>query len=173
MIELSDVLFENAKKIIADIIEDYEVKYPLDIFDLCSKLEFDVIPYSYFREHKELLLKQSNDGLSLYQEERKKYCIYYNDAIESEDRIKFTIAHELGHIFLQTSDERLANFFAGYLLAPVILIIEKGFDSEDKIMEYFKVGYQCASASLKRARRRKTCNEPITKYEKCIIDSQK
>lgn len=171
--ELIDDLFENAKLVITSLIEDYEIRYPLDLYDLCKKMEFELIPYSKYSEHIELFKKHSNDGFSKYHENRKTWTIYYNEEVEPKERIKFTIAHEIGHILLQTSDERLANFFAGYLLAPVILIIEYKLYSEEKIMDYFKVGYKCAKSCLNRVLSRVIHEAPFTDYEKYIIESQK
>ena len=171
--ELCDELFENAKIMISNLIEDYDIKYPLDVFDLCLKLEFEVIPYSMFNNHKELLIKQSNDGFSLYHKKEKLWSIYYNEDIEPKERIKFTIAHEIGHILLKTENEQLANFFAGYLLAPVPLIIEYELNTTEEVMDYFKIGFKCAEACVNRVLKRVLHKEPKTDYEKFIIESQK
>lgn len=171
--DLTDDLFENAKLIITSLIEDYEIKYPLNIFDLCNQMEFETIPYSKYNDHIELFLKHSKDGFSKYHDNRKVWSIYYNEDVEPKERITFTIAHEIGHILLNTHDERLANFFAGYLLAPVVLIIENKLYSEEKIMDYFKVGYKCAKSCLNRVLSRVIHEEPFTDYEKYIIESQK
>ena len=171
MMELCDDLFEYTKKIISNLIEDYDIKYPLDIFDLCSKLEFEVIPYSLFSNHKELLMKQSNDSFSHFHKSKLLWSIYYNEDVQPKERIKFTIAHELGHILLQTNNEKLANFFAGYLLAPVPLIIKYKFNSEEEVMNFFKVGYQCAHSCLNRTLSRILHDEPNTEYESFIINS--
>ena len=117
-------------------------------------------------------MKQSKDGFNKYHEDRKIWSIYYNEKAEPKERIKFTIAHEIGHIILQTEIEKLANFFAGYLLAPVPLIIEHKFNSEAEIMEYFKVGFKCAHSCLNRTLSRILHNEPNKEYEDFIINSQ-
>ena len=171
--ELKDEVFESAKIIIRDLIEDYEIKYPLDIFDLCDKMGFELIPYSMFQEHIELLLKKSKDGFSIYHEKRQIWSIYYNEEVNPKERIRFTIAHEIGHILLQTDIEEYANFFAGYLLAPVPLILDYKMFSREKIMDHFKVGFKCASSCLKRVLLRVLQKTPYKDYEKFIINSQK
>ena len=171
--ELCDELFESVKIIIANIIEDYDIKYPLDIYELAGKMEFEVVPYSSFGDLSELLYKRSEDGFSMYHNKKLKWFIYYNEKIEPKERIKFTIAHEIGHILLKTEDEKLANFFAGYLLAPVPLIIDKKFYSKEKVMDFFKVGFRCAKACLNRALKRILHDEPYKEYENYIIESQK
>lgn len=170
--ELNNKTFENAKRTITSLIEDYDIKYPLDIFELCKKMEFEVIPYSTFGNHIELLKKNSFDGFSNYFEDKKTWSIFYNENVKPKERRKFTIAHEIGHILLQTQDEGLANFFAGYLLAPAVLIIEYKMSSVEEVMEYFKVGYQCAQSSLNRAKSRILHKAPYSDYEKAIIKSQ-
>ena len=171
--KIADELFEKAKLLILSIIEDYEIEYPLDIYDLAKRMGFELVPYSAFEEHRSLLMKQSEDGFNKYHEDRKIWSIYYNEKVELKERIKFTIAHEIGHILLQTELEELANFFAGYLLAPVPLIIEYKYYTEEQIMGYFKVGYKCAHSCLNRTLSRILHNEPNTEYENTIIHSQK
>ncbi len=65
------------------------------------------------------------DGLTLRQGERS--LILYNDRIENRGRVNFTIAHELGHVFLHHTDEseksqREADRFAAALLMPEAVI---------------------------------------------------
>ncbi len=42
-------------------------------------------------------LLQSDDGALWYQEPTDTYILLYNDTVTSKERIRFTIAHELGH----------------------------------------------------------------------------
>ena len=53
--KIDDELFEKAKLLITDIIDDYEIKYPLDIYDLAKKIGFELVPYSTFEDHRLLL----------------------------------------------------------------------------------------------------------------------
>lgn len=171
--DLREEVFEKAKITVKELIEDYDIKYPLDVFDLCNKMGFELIPYSKFKDHIELLLKKSEDGFSLFDENRNIWSIYYNENVEPKERIKFTIAHEIGHILLQTEVEEYANFFAGYLLAPVVLILEYKLFEKEKIMDYFKVGYKCANSCFNRTIKRVLHDTTYTDYEKFIIESQK
>lgn len=81
---------------------------------------------------------QSEDGALWYQSSSDSYILLYNDTIKSKERIRFTIAHELGHYVLKHNEmtdktiisrysltseeysdfEREANFFAKHLLVP-------------------------------------------------------
>lgn len=171
--KLDERIFEKAKSIIRDLIEDYDIKYPLDVFDLSYRMGFELIPYSQYNDHIELLMKISKDGFSHFHENKKIWTIYYNENVNKKERIKFTIAHEIGHILLQKDTEKYANFFAGYLLAPVPLILEYKLYSQEKIKDYFKVGDWCANSCFNRAMSRLTCKISYTDYEKFIIKSQK
>jgi len=65
------------------------------------------------------------DGLTLRQGDRA--LILYNDQIENRGRVNFTLAHELGHVYLGHTDEsqrnqREADRFAAALLMPEAVI---------------------------------------------------
>lgn len=45
--KLSNIQYENIKQVITDIIFDYDLKYPINIFDLAEKMGFTVIQYSF------------------------------------------------------------------------------------------------------------------------------
>lgn len=79
---------------------------------------------------------QSKDGFTVFK--NGSYCIAYNDAIETKNRINFTLCHEIGHIVLLHFEnesgnneftkshylalEAEANYFASNLLAPKTII---------------------------------------------------
>ncbi len=65
------------------------------------------------------------DGLTLRQGDRA--LILYDDAIENRGRVNWTIAHELGHVYLRHTEEsqkeqREADRFAAALLLPECVI---------------------------------------------------
>lgn len=57
--------------------------------------------------------------------------------------------------------EAEANFFAGYLLAPVPLIMNMEIDSSVDICEAFNVSLEAASNTLSRVRKRKSINKNL------------
>lgn len=87
-------------------------------------------------------LLQSDDGALWYNATDNEYCIFYNSKINSKERIRFTLAHELGHYILQHNEEsgetivsryllpsdkyrvyeKEANYFAKRFLAPIPVI---------------------------------------------------
>lgn len=117
--------------------------FPVDMFEIFQKAKrFPILVVSlkeYNRDHIPLKIK---DAKCFYYPE-KAYLIVYNEQ-KPDVRIRFSLAHELGHIILghlndkRTEIERgglddvtyyilegAANTFAGNFLAPPILIHKK------------------------------------------------
>ncbi|MFR0557022.1 ImmA/IrrE family metallo-endopeptidase [Pseudoscardovia radai] len=99
-------------------------------------------------------------------------AIFYNDAADYH-RMRFSLAHEVGHIFLEHYDDNdvseiEANLFANYLLAPGPLVIrDSAFDTQT-ISQDFDISYGCARVVLDRTINRLRCGRPMTKYENTI-----
>lgn len=76
----------------------------------------------------------SDDGVSFFDVKNGRYVIAYNDQISTEARKRFTIAHEIGHIYLghllyekksselYSSQDTEANYFAKRFLVPLPFI---------------------------------------------------
>ena len=69
-------------------------------------------------------------------------------------RIRFTIMHELGHIFLDHSEhselaESEANYFARYSLAPPPLIHMLGIEDYIELSERFNLSKECAFHAMR------------------------
>lgn len=139
--------------------------YPVDIFDVLEQLEFvRVVPYSVFSARFNISTEEvirefgTEDGCTIYNPRGKRYIIYYNDLdsklIESS-RIRWTLAHELGHISLDhfskmnvtqlrrrsmTNEkyrilEQEANKFAAYFLAHPSVLSEINIQSKEEVQE--------------------------------------
>ena len=96
-----------------------------------------------------------------------KWYIIYDDSM-SKERIRFSIAHELGHIFLghqltngeyrrtfvidKPSEETQADIFASRLLAPAVVLWALDIHSAEEIQKLCFISY---SASKIRAERMK------------------
>lgn len=137
--------FQKSQEI---LLENTITDFPLDIIRLIKKkhiLLTTVDEYIEFRKytHETRPYITINDGRSFYDVKRNVYMIVYNSH-KKQQRIRFTLAHELGHILLGHLDNELteidrggisnelyqkfedeADTFAGNLLAPPILIYEK------------------------------------------------
>ena len=110
------------------LIEDYGVKYfPMDCFEVASLMNIEIKSYSQFsQEDCDFIVSHSEDGFTIFK--NKKYVIYYNEK-KNDERIRFTIWHEIAHIHLghlekdcKISYEQMeeeANHFATHALAPL------------------------------------------------------
>lgn len=147
--------YKNAFKLSQEIHSKYVHSYPVDILDVIKN--FNNI--EVFKTSECKVFSKIEEGMSFRCDD--KYIIVYNDN-KPPNRIKFTIAHELGHILLGHLDERNnqyskeyeADTFASNLLAPPQMIdyAEATFDdfeySTVYIANLFCISEQCAKVRL-------------------------
>ena len=109
-------------------------KLPVDLLKIISESGISLIPYSNFYTNKnikqKILYYLSHDGFSIKKD--GKYIIFYNDEIKNKKRIRWTLAHELIHIYSGHLEENFINFdpkldkYVDYqtvkLLCPTIIL---------------------------------------------------
>lgn len=145
---------------ISNIVKEYNLTYPIDPFVLCEKMGYILVKYSDLSPEVIEKYKSKNENGFKIEDSDGTIYIIYND-IKDIRIIKFTILHEIGHIVLNhLEDSKLAetqaNFFAGYLLAPPIMINDLNIENDiSKISEVFGITYSCAISSNNRATSRK------------------
>ena len=92
-----------------ELLEDAEIsEIPIDLNKIidCFSNEISVKTYSEYMNDANCSLQDVIDffdsdlGACSYRHDTNKYIIYYNDVDKTENWIRFTIAHELGHIFI-------------------------------------------------------------------------
>ena len=118
-----------------------------------------------------------DDGCTLIKRWKGKetYIILYNERVCSGRRRNFTLAHELGHIYLghtgdDAAQERQANAFAAQLLLPRILADEylrtlrDTTDPARALADAFDI-----SVSMSRLHLRYPLREPYTDSEKALL----
>jgi hypothetical protein len=149
------------------------VEFPIDPFTIITRNRWGVIKYSELAaKHRTSVSEvisafQSEDGYTIFDGEG--YTIAYNDQVESFARIRFTLMHEIGHIYLGhltdfnetvlsrsrlTEDnykvlENEANCFARNTLAPAPIVSELGLLQESDLMQFFQISRQAAEARLR------------------------
>lgn len=136
---------------------------PVDLAEICRKEKLSLFPYSENAANMEAL------GLTKHAERNDAFClscgmIFYNDR-QSEGRIRFSIAHEIGHLVLHTDKVTLynrepaetddpketeANMFAARLLAPAIVLERIGVRTPEEIAELCHISHQAAAWRFKR-----------------------
>lgn len=89
-------------------------------------------------------IKKSKLGFFVKATKSTPPTIYYNDTIESEGAIRFTIFHELKHYVFEDDDDEddddedddLADFFARYFMCPIPYLLLKKIDSQNEIVSF-------------------------------------
>ena len=96
--------------------------------------------------------------------------ILYDDQIENEQRKHWGICHELGHVFLDHSDDNKeseieAHFFAAQIVMPEIVLWDilkrKGSITDYDIYESFNVSYMAANKRIDTLQRRSRFNSSL------------
>lgn len=134
---LTDERCDAIKKEVLFMFEECEVTtYPIDCFAIAEKLFYVLRPYTSLPpEEYSKALRKDPDGFSQVETNPEsglnEYVICYNDRA-NEGRMRWTIFHEIGHIYLGHHDnpddsqiiteEAEADFFAKYSLAPPPLV---------------------------------------------------
>ncbi len=158
---ISSQRYEEIKTIIAEFLEDYDVReLPINVFALAEQMGCKITrasempplnPKNHPGTDRSPLL--SSDGFNLYDEENKRIVIFLNDFDMPINRQRFTIAHEIAHIILGHHEqgpiiEQEADFAAAYLLAPVSLCLLPGsssiMDDPAQIQEVFQISNEAA-----------------------------
>jgi RNA polymerase subunit RPABC4/transcription elongation factor Spt4 len=177
------IRYKLIKQIVNDLFLNLNIiSYPIDIKDVyikCRKNKYKKFrAISYTQEMKNYNLSAneviswlgSEEGCTDYEPIKKRYLVYYNDLnsyYKSPQRIRWTLAHELGHIFLEhhcltnktrlfrnnLSDEEYkwmeaeANQFSSLLLANPLILDKLNVKSEFDIS---KICYLSKEASIYR-----------------------
>ena len=95
--------YEQIKHEVVDMYEECEIStFPIDCFDIASKLYYILVPYSKLNDHQlRLAMEYSSEGFSVLRKVPEtgmyRYYIFYND-YNSYERQRWTIFHEIGHI---------------------------------------------------------------------------
>ena len=165
------------------------VSLPLDLKLIAKYFKIKIIPYSKAKNYEYFTTKMKDgDGFSTII--KGQTMIYFNDKIKPKERIRFTIAHELGHCLLghnldkqkyrnseinsddDTIEEIQANVFARDILMPAVVLHYTNNINYKDIMKL--CGVSTTSAKLREERmkilegRNKFCLSPL---ERQIYDN--
>lgn len=164
-----------------NLLMDLDIKsVPINLDEIFDDLKLTIRKQSYsdFAESKGITVKflcnyfESDLGACVYDPKTERYIIYYNDTKFNQGLNRFTIAHELGHVFLEHYSqvdsnvllrrkmsgakykrlEREADCFARNLLAPVPLVkkmVELNTPmTQLELQSAFNISLQAAGARL-------------------------
>lgn len=122
---------------------------PINPFEIIKNRGYVLVPFSKVDRKKYLdCIDENDDAFSFYAPELKTNIIVYNDN-KSLYRIRFTLMHEVGHIDLGHKGEselakKMADYYAGYSLAPSPLIGKFASVNSFDIASTFSVSLECA-----------------------------
>lgn len=158
-------------------LEAYEIdNYPLDLYDIIKKSPYDLVRYSDIMIEYNLSLAdtckivKSPDGQTILED--GIFTIFLNDVNISLGRMLFTLAHEIGHIWLghlldfditaiphNSSGpnmprykynilEREANVFARNVLAPLSIFYKLDNKSHFNLQQLFGLSWDAADMRI-------------------------
>ena len=174
--------YEEIKAKVAEVFEDYEPKgLPIDIFGLADLMGIKIIyssevlnNYNNITEFD--ILSIPNSFLHYYGKD-DRLVVYIDDIGCKQNRQRFSLGHELGHIILghtkqSIGNEEEANFVAEYLLTPTSLVMVEGAEKhmqDPLFIEYaFGVSTEVATISASHMESRFFLNNNTYKYEDVI-----
>lgn len=154
--------YKNARNAAWQCLIDYNIKsLPVSVLSIAKSAGIKVIKNSKARMN---LLSPNESGISVLI--GKQWYIVYNDK-STRQRNRFTVAHELGHIFLghelekrnqmtqtfiksETNAEQEANIFASRLLAPACVLWSLGLRNSDEIASVCDISHTAAKFRAER-----------------------
>lgn len=162
--------YQNARNAAWNILLDCKIdRLPVDLNLICRTLGVRIASYqsaeAMIRKRNLSAIVARSDGLSFFVENTP--VVLYNKARSSE-RIRFTVAHELGHIVLghvspgtvttanrepsphDNPQETAANQFAARLLAPACVLWGLGLHNPEEIARVCHISMQSAEFRASR-----------------------
>ena len=155
-------LYRKIEDDVTNLYIELGLTVPIDPFEIAQRLGYVVIRLSEIEFPDELLAVldskegERKDGLSYFDVTQNRYVILVNDiGVKYEERNRFTVMHEIGHIRLghKTNSllaEMMANHYAAYALAPSVLIDYYDCDDFVDVMNIFEVSDICAYHCFRR-----------------------
>lgn len=153
-------VYKTARNASWQCLSDYKVdSLPVKVSEIAKQAGIVILKNSDVNE-----LEEGQSGLTTWQD--GKFYIVYRD-IEPSYRCRFTIAHELGHIFLghvmtdtpmyrtfaiNDDNESAANIFARDLLAPACVLHELGITTKEEIAKLCNISPTSAGFRAERMR---------------------
>lgn len=135
--------FETLYEIIYTIYADCGItEFPIDCFEVVRKYGYRIKRYSELTKKKKTACQELSYDACLIED-----TLYYDEYAHPQ-RVKFSIAHELGHVFLKADDEDHCDCFASHFLAPRIVIHRSRCRDADQIHQSFGLSYAASNRAL-------------------------
>lgn len=151
--------YKNVRNATWQVLIDYNInKLPVKVTNIVKQANIKLLNNSDCN-----FLKGNQLGVSIHL--KNEWYIIVDDTMKIE-RIRFTIAHELGHIFLghesllhrtpnsifieKPEEETEADMFAARLLSPSCVLWGLNLHTPEEIAKICNISYQAASYRAKR-----------------------
>jgi len=165
------IRYDYIKRIVNDIYIKLAItKFPINIIEIINSFHnIKIVSYHQFMINNNLTKEEtfeiltSDEGCTDYFKPLNRYIIYYNDlGDKSEERIRWTLTHELGHILCSHYCENTkifseglteieykfkeseANHFTGLLLSNPIILNKLNIRSSYDIEIYCALSYEAS-----------------------------
>lgn len=153
MIRLNSVygLYKQSRNAAWQCLIDYHIdRLPVKVSEIARSAGIKLIANSQV-----LNLPPNQSGRTI--QEGNRWAIIFDDE-DTPQRSRFTVAHELGHIFLghsivtgySSQEEMEANVFASRLLAPACVLWALDIHSAEEIKELCNISISAASIRAER-----------------------
>ncbi len=163
------------RKVVALYKETFVACVPIDPFELARRKGFVLCGYSRLsRDARKELRTTERDAISLFDPEDGLFKIFYDDSYSSV-RVRFSLMHEIGHIVLEHREESvlarmMANYFAGYALAPTPLIRRFGCDDFMEVADKFKISVESADIRFRQYMNWSMFSGPLKQHEIDLLE---
>ncbi|GEA17787.1 ImmA/IrrE family metallo-endopeptidase [Moorella sp. E306M] len=174
-VKINKVRYDYIRPKIAEFIAKQKInRLPVDPMQIIARNKWTVRTYDYYAKKHGVMLKDvieaygSEDAFTIYQ--NGLYSIAYNDKIRSPGRIRFSLMHEIGHIYLKhleefdqtilarggLTDEEYdileteADIFASETLAPSEVLLSLGWTNYSVIEKRCKLSRKAAKFKASR-----------------------
>lgn len=151
--------YQQVRDAVWQTLIDYKVvDLPVSLYSICKMSEIKLIKNSVSHS-----LNENESGMSVFQ--HGIWYVIYDDS-ELKTRTRFTIAHELGHIFLghemknglytrknnmfKPTDETEADMFAARLLAPACVLWGINAQTAEQIASVCNISHEAAQIRAER-----------------------
>lgn len=146
---------------------------PIDPVKIIKERGYELVSFSKINYDNCLQLNGRSDAFSFFNPQQDNYFIVYDDECD-KNRLRFTLLHEIAHIDLGHNGESdlakcMADYFAGYALAPYPIIEKYDCGDVDLISKFFSVSKSCASVCCSYYYKWKRENKELKGYEKTFM----
>lgn len=167
--KINKIRYDYIRPKIAEFIVTQKInKLPVDPMQIIVRNKWTLRTYDFYAKKHGVTVKDiikafgSEDAFTTYQ--NGLYSIAYNDKVYPPERIKFSLMHEIGHIYLKHLEEfdqtilargglpdkeydileKEANIFASETLAPNEVLLSLGWTSYPVIKKLCKLSKKAA-----------------------------